>query len=65
MFIEKLFRMIIDNECRLRTHMILIAERKRERLNFLFSCSCRTQENLGIERVNQYNIYLMIYLVHI
>jgi len=33
-------------------HMIVIAERKRERLNYRFSWLRRTQENIGIERVN-------------
>ncbi len=42
-----------NKESRFRIHMIVIAERKKERLNYFFSCSCRTQENVGIERDRQ------------
>ena len=31
--------------------MIVISERKRDRLNYRFLCSCRTKKNDGIERV--------------
>ncbi len=52
MFEGKSLRMAKNKEFRFRIHMIVIAERKKERLNYLFSSSCRTQENVGIERVN-------------
>ena len=51
-FKGKSFRLAKNKESRFRIHMIVIAERKKERLNYLFSCSCRTQENVGNERVN-------------
>src|SRR5271168_700891 len=63
MFKGKSLRMAQNKESRFRIHMIVIAERKKERLNYLFSCSCRTQKNVRIERVKQNRkdkVYIMI-----
>ncbi len=47
-----LFFMPSYNDVKFQTQLIVTTEPKRERFIYFFSCSCRTQENVRIERVN-------------